>query len=82
MGDSPKTKDNLIQSMTFAAFVGVSWYVGAEMNISLFWSFKLVSKGSSTPSDCSVNNKGRSFEQLSDSLTEINLLYSGSSPKP
>lgn len=52
MGASPKTKDNLTQSMTFAAFMGVSWYVCAEMNISLFWSFKLLSKDSSTPSGC------------------------------
>lgn len=33
-------RDDLPMSMTMAAFVGISWYIGAEVNVSLFMLFK------------------------------------------
>ncbi|KAI0098303.1 integral membrane protein [Nemania sp. FL0031] len=33
-------KDDLPMAMTMAAFAGISWYIGAELNISLFLFFK------------------------------------------
>ncbi|KAI1820395.1 integral membrane protein [Xylaria intraflava] len=33
-------ENNLPTAMTMAAFVGISWYIGAELNISLFLFFK------------------------------------------
>lgn len=33
-------RENLPMSMTMAAFTGVSWYIGAEINVSLFMLFK------------------------------------------
>lgn len=39
MSESPNLKDDLPLSMTMAAFVGISWYIGAEINISMFSRF-------------------------------------------
>ncbi|KAI1109558.1 integral membrane protein [Nemania sp. NC0429] len=33
-------KDDLPMAMTMAAFAGISWYIGAELNVSLFLFFK------------------------------------------
>ena len=33
-------RDDLPMSMTMAAFAGVAWYIGLEINISLFMMFK------------------------------------------
>lgn len=40
MGDIPDIKKDLPMSMTMAAFSGISWYIGAEINTSLFMRFK------------------------------------------
>jgi hypothetical protein len=40
MGDNPDIKTDLPMAMTMAAFVGISWYIGAEINISLWFLFK------------------------------------------
>ncbi|KAI1338917.1 integral membrane protein [Xylariaceae sp. FL0016] len=40
MGDIPDIKKDLPMSMTMAAFAGISWYIGAEINTSLFLLFK------------------------------------------
>ncbi|KAK7744302.1 hypothetical protein SLS62_010260 [Diatrype stigma] len=40
MGDIPDIKTDLPMSMTMAAFFGISWFVGAEINTSLFMRFK------------------------------------------
>lgn len=40
MGDIPDIKTDLPMSMTMAAFCGISWFVGAEINTSLFMRFK------------------------------------------
>jgi hypothetical protein len=33
-------KHDLPMAMTMAAFAGISWYIAAEINVSLFWFFK------------------------------------------
>ncbi|KAI0009539.1 integral membrane protein [Xylariaceae sp. FL0662B] len=40
MGDAGDLGKDLPVSMTMAAFAGISWYIGAEINISLFLLFK------------------------------------------
>ncbi|KAI0015863.1 integral membrane protein [Xylariomycetidae sp. FL0641] len=41
MGDETvDIKDDLPLAMTMAAFIGISWYIGVEINISLFLLFK------------------------------------------
>ena len=40
MGDMPDIRDDLPMSMTMSAFIGISWYIGAEINTSLFLLFK------------------------------------------
>lgn len=41
MSDTPPDiRDDLPMSMTMAAFAGISWYIGAEINTSLFLLFK------------------------------------------
>ncbi|KAI1192107.1 integral membrane protein [Nemania serpens] len=38
--DMNSVKNDLPMAMTMAAFAGISWYIGAELNISLFLFFK------------------------------------------
>ncbi|RYP88834.1 hypothetical protein DL769_000200 [Monosporascus sp. CRB-8-3] len=45
MAEIPDIKRDLPMSMTMAAFVGISWYVGAEINVSLFMRFKRRGRG-------------------------------------
>ncbi|KAI1491509.1 integral membrane protein [Biscogniauxia mediterranea] len=40
MGDIPDIRNDLPTSMIMAAFAGISWYIGAEINTSLFMVFK------------------------------------------
>ncbi|KAI5918737.1 integral membrane protein [Camillea tinctor] len=40
MGDIPDIKNDLPTSMVMAAFAGISWYIGVEINTSLFMVFK------------------------------------------
>ncbi|KAI0595198.1 integral membrane protein [Biscogniauxia sp. FL1348] len=40
MGDIPDIRNDLPTSMVMAAFAGISWYIGAEINTSLFMVFK------------------------------------------
>lgn len=40
MADIPDIKDDLPMAMTMAAFAGISWFIGLEINISLFTRFK------------------------------------------
>ena len=40
MGDIPDIRKDLPMSMTMSAFAGISWYIGAEINTSLFLLFK------------------------------------------
>ncbi|RYO76126.1 hypothetical protein DL763_010691 [Monosporascus cannonballus] len=45
MADLPDIKEDLPMSMAMAAFVGISWYIGAEINVSLFMRFKRRGRG-------------------------------------
>ncbi|RYO74632.1 hypothetical protein DL764_010785 [Monosporascus ibericus] len=45
MADLPDIKGDLPMSMAMAAFVGISWYIGAEINVSLFMRFKRRGRG-------------------------------------
>ncbi|RYP54131.1 hypothetical protein DL768_001016 [Monosporascus sp. mg162] len=45
MADIPDIKRDLPMSMAMAAFVGISWYIGAEINVSLFMRFKRRGRG-------------------------------------
>ncbi|RYP70240.1 hypothetical protein DL771_005627 [Monosporascus sp. 5C6A] len=45
MADIPDIRRDLPMSMTMAAFVGISWYIGAEINVSLFMRFKRRGRG-------------------------------------